>query len=691
MKKLYFSSFCLFLATLSGVAADRTWTGATDGSWGVGTNWSGNTAPLNNSADNVIFYAPAAGNLSTTVGTTLALTGTLFFNSNADSNVTIDLAAGLRLGGFSIAAGSDGSHSITTGNGSNLTVGNNNLASDTVADYALANNSTHTFTIDPNIGGATQTAPGSNVTRNYNFGGSGNIVVNGSITLAAASATNEVINVIKTGNSTLSLLGAGSSNGYNGRTEIDGGSLEATKIVSGGAASSIGISSAAAANLVINTGTLRYIGSASSSNRLFTLGATGALETSGSGQLTLNGTGTMAFVNANTASALTLSGTGAGSIGGSLLLANNGSGTLSLIKNGSGSWTLSGANTYSGGTTINSGTMLIGNAGALGTGNLVLNGGALNLGNFNVTTGTLTLAGGSVVSGTLNASAYFGQSGTVGAVLAGPGIGLTKSGSGTLTLAGANTYTGTTSVTVGTLVVNGSGASSVTVSGGAILTGSGTLGGSVAISSGATLAGTLHGGAISGAGTVAPGNSPGIATFTSADLGAGMGCKFEFASLGAPAWNAGSGNSGNDVLRLTDGTSPIAGSASSGNIFDIYFATLADGSYLGGFFTDKNSDFASLLSGATYNYWVVNDGNGGLNFYNGHFYDAVDSSRVIVSTEQVASANFVGGTVSNGWSQEFTVVPEPQAWALAGGGLALLLHARRKRWPCPGVADRGSR
>jgi autotransporter-associated beta strand protein len=71
------------------------------------------------------------------------------------------------------------------------------------------------------------------------------------------------------------------------------------------------------------------------------------------------------------------------------------------------------------------------------------------------------------------------------ALLAGsPSGGLTKNGAGTLTLSGNSTYTGLTTVTVGTLQLDGSIAGNVTVQAGGRLTGSGTIGGNLTVANG---------------------------------------------------------------------------------------------------------------------------------------------------------------------------------------------------------------
>jgi autotransporter-associated beta strand protein len=79
-----------------------------------------------------------------------------------------------------------------------------------------------------------------------------------------------------------------------------------------------------------------------------------------------------------------------------------------------------------------------------------------------------------------------------------PGVaGFTKTGAGIMSLTAVNTYTGPTTVNAGTLAVNGSITSPVTVNSGGTLAGSGTVSQAVTVNSG---------------GKLAPGNSPGVLT-----------------------------------------------------------------------------------------------------------------------------------------------------------------------------------
>lgn len=101
----------------------------------------------------------------------------------------------------------------------------------------------------------------------------------------------------------------------------------------------------------------------------------------------------------------------------------------------------------------------------------------------NATGGTFTI--GNIIADTTGAS--------------GGSRGLTKLGTGTLILDQANTYTGATTVTAGTLIINGSTSSTSLVSVGI----NGTLGGTGTVGGHSTISGTHN-----------PGNSPGIQSFS---------------------------------------------------------------------------------------------------------------------------------------------------------------------------------
>ncbi len=153
------------------------------------------------------------------------------------------------------------------------------------------------------------------------------------------------------------------------------------------------------------------------------------------GNVTLNGT--LAF---NQSGTFTMD-----AVAGSFI----GSGSGSVLQSGSGTTIFTAVtNNYSGGTTITGGVLQIGFDGALGTGALTLNGGTLRMigsgsGGARATTlgtngGTFDIIGTSF--GVLN--------------LSGPGA-LVKTGAGTLALNGDTTHTGGTTISAGTLSVNG--------------------------------------------------------------------------------------------------------------------------------------------------------------------------------------------------------------------------------------------
>ncbi|WP_371175914.1 beta strand repeat-containing protein, partial [Brucella sp. 83/13] len=173
--------------------------------------------------------------------------------------------------------------------------------------------------------------------------------------------------------------------------------------------------------------------------------------------------------------------------GNNLVLSGVLSGDGRLTKNGSGTLTLSGANTYTGGTKVTAGTLAAGsdsNLGGVASG-LTFDGGTLQVTGtgWKSTNRAVQLEAGGGTFNIDNAANNFAV--TEGVTGTGD---LTKSGAGALTLSGdSRGFTGTTTVSNGSLLVNGSLGGTVTVNSGATLGGSGVLDGNT------TVNGTLEG------------------------------------------------------------------------------------------------------------------------------------------------------------------------------------------------------
>ncbi len=177
--------------------------------------------------------------------------------------------------------------------------------------------------------------------------------------------------------------------------------------------------------------------------------------------------------------------------GNNVTLASTISGAGALTKQGLGTLTLTANNTYSGGTMVTGGLINFSAASNFGTGMVTLAGGGLQWATGSTADISSKLAPLGAGGGAFDTN---GNTVTFATGLTGSG-GLAKQGLGTLNLTGANTYTGPTSVTAGTLAVNGSLTSNV------IVGAAGTLGGN----------GTITGNVVN-AGILAPGNSIGLLT-----------------------------------------------------------------------------------------------------------------------------------------------------------------------------------
>ncbi len=368
--------------------------------------------------------------------------------------------------------------------------------------------------------GATTTLGGDFASGTSTF--SGTVTLNKSATLAAAGTSvvnfngqlidgTGTTNVTKTGTGTV-VLGS-TANNYDGATDITAGTLRlgTANVVPNGSAVSV----TTGATFDLN-GFSETIGSLA--------GAGNVTGTAGTNTLTTGGN------NAST----TFSG-----------VISDAAGTLSLVKTGTGTMTLSGTNTYDGATTVSSGTLIAANNTALGTaagatsvtagatlglqGGITVTGEAMtlntnsgspstaalsNLAGTNVSTGAVTLVAASANDAVKIDAAGGSQLTLSGSIGQGANAAvLSKTGTGTLILSGANTYTGSTNVAAGTLIVANNAALGTTAAGTAVQIGA-TLGVQNNVSVAAGEAFNLYG-------TIAPPSAPSIKNISGTNTLAG--------------------------------------------------------------------------------------------------------------------------------------------------------------------------
>lgn len=348
------------------------------------------------------------------------------------------------------------------------------------------------------------------------------------------------------------------------------------------------------------------------------------------------------FVGSGAASTGSLLVAGALTTGSHAFLASGDGAVGSVTVVGNGAQWNAAANLYVGGDANASG----------GLGSLTVTGG----GTLNVAGLTKIWQTGSVVvgnGGAFNTDTLEVVAGSTFSVLAGGSFSMNR-----LHVNSGGTYVGDVQ-TNGDIVLNG------------------TLDGNVAVNVGNSVGGSgVITGNLTGAGTVGPGNSPGVLDAAQVDPTSGIDFLFQFTAANTVPDYLNRTASLNDVLHLTHASTPFLSALTSNNVITVDFqvASLNDGDYfLGGFFTNQQAtDFYGdgTIENAMYNYLL----NG----------SALDLNQWQVGVSTIAQPNVDFGSeyggIVNGRVTRFslTAIPEPGSLVLVGAAAVGCYLRRRK-------------
>ncbi len=362
-----------------------------------------------------------------------------------------------------------------------------------------------------------------------------------------------------------------------------------------------------------------------------------------------------------------------------------------LVKNGTGKLSINNANSYPGGTTLNAGTLQLGNANAIGSGLLTINGGSLdssvsnlvNAGNnpqlwngdftfigtesLNLGTGAVTMGGNRTIDVSANNL-------TIGGVIGGGAVDLTKLGAGTLTLAGGGTFTGNLVVNAGTVAITPAAAGSFSMSNGLIGTTSLNINPFAADGSDISLGGNLSG----FTGTVNLGSSGGFNSKLNAGA-FGAGAVVNIPS--GATWNSSANQEGITINVAGMGNSENNGALQLGNVTlsDTTSLVLKSDTSIGG---TGSSTISATISEDGGSFGFTKQGAGtliltGANTYNGP--TAVSAGVLVLQNPAALGGPSSGNSIADGTRVELhdiTVTGEDITLAGAGGDNLGVLNGR---------------
>jgi autotransporter-associated beta strand protein len=356
-------------------------------------------------------------------------------------------------------------------------------------------------------------------------------------------------------------------------------------------------------------------------------------------------------------------------VGGGLTITGAGTGETYIGNTG---------NTFSGAVTIVNAKTVWNGSGAFGNTTSITLDEKVSLASVDAGTGTFTVGVTSTFGDDknifLSANAGIGTVGngvtTINGVIAdklGDVGKLTKSDTGTLILGGVNTYTGATRVSGGTLLVSNGGSIAqsllTTVTTGATLTANGTVG-AVAVNTGGTLNGAGTIGTTTVAGTLNPGNSPGVLNVNG---------NLTMASGGNMVWELFANSATQTTPAVFDQVVVNGDLAFDGsNGITLNFGTTSAGSDVAW----SNSFWGSNRSFLIYDVAGSTGGFSNLSLLNTSFTDStgavLDPLKGRFSLGQSGSDVFLN----------YTAIPEPSTGSMLGfgfGGLVLTRLLRRKQ------------